>query len=54
MFVVLKNELCCYKQIPPWTKGLTNYFYENWLCNANTIPKLIDPLYLSICLSLEG
>jgi hypothetical protein len=32
--------LCCCKQSPLWTKGLTNYIDDNWLCDANIVPKL--------------
>ncbi len=37
---MLKNGLFCFKQILSQTKKLINYFKDNWLCNANTIPRL--------------
>jgi hypothetical protein len=37
MFVMLMNAPCCFKKNPPWLKGLTNYFDDNQLCNANIV-----------------
>jgi hypothetical protein len=40
VIVMLKNGLCCFKQILPWTKKLINCFYDNWLCNTIITPRL--------------
>ncbi len=32
---MLMNAPCCCKKTLPWSKGLTNYFDDNQLCNAN-------------------
>ncbi len=44
MFVDLMNAWCCYKQILPWPKVLTNYLDYNWLCIVNIVPKLDWPV----------
>jgi hypothetical protein len=40
MIIGLMNALCCYEQILPRPKVLTNYLDDNWLCILNTTPKL--------------
>ncbi len=38
------NASHCYMQNPPWTRGLTNYFDDDWLCIANIVPRLNLPI----------
>ncbi len=34
------NASHCYMQTPPWIRGLTDYFDDDWFCIANIIPRL--------------
>jgi hypothetical protein len=43
VFVESNNEQCYCKQSLPWTRGLTNYLDDNWLCNLNIVPNFDYP-----------
>ncbi len=38
-FVMLMNAPHYCTQIPPWTRGLTNYLDDDWSCITNITPR---------------